>query len=166
MKQKLVRYLPYAFLALLFSKLPQAWRYAGGSTARETLLHINDGLAMAFSNPLPSFTGWDFFFGVLCSAFLFLVVSIKKKNAKKYRLGEEYGSARWGTKKDITPYMDPNFENNAILTATVRISMNSRMRDPKFNLNKNIIVIGGSGSGLSATKLSVVRTIDAIDAAF
>ncbi len=147
MKEKLIRLLPYLLLALLFSKLPQAWRYAEGKDLADTILHINDGLALAFSDPFPSFMEWDFFFGVATSAFIRLMVSVKGKNAKKYRLGEEYGSARWGTKKDIAPYMDENFENNVILTATVHISMNSRMKDPKFNLNKNVVVIGGSGSG-------------------
>ncbi len=147
MKQKIIRFLPYVIFALICSKLPQAWRYAGGTNFGETFLNINEGLAEAFSTPFPSFYGWDFFFGVAMACVLWLVAYYKRKNAKHFRHGEEYGSARWGTKKDIAPYMDKNFENNVILTEMVRISMEPRMPEPKYNTNKNVICIGGSGTG-------------------
>ena len=139
--------LPYVFLGLYASKLGQAWRLAAGADASEKLLHIMDGFAAAFQSALPSFHPADLVVGLLCGAALRLAVYMKGKNAKKYRHGMEYGSARFGNAKDIVPYIDPVFENNILLTQTERLTMNGRPKDPKTARNKNVLVIGGSGSG-------------------
>ncbi len=139
--------LPYVFLGLYASKLGQAWRLAAGADASEKLLHIMDGFAAAFQSALPSFHPADLVVGLLCGAALRLAVYMKGKNAKKYRHGAEYGTARWGSSQDIAPYVAPKFEDNIILTQTERLTMNSRPKDPKTARNKNVLVIGGSGSG-------------------
>nr|WP_304684948.1 type IV secretory system conjugative DNA transfer family protein [uncultured Oscillibacter sp.] len=139
--------LPYVFLGLYASKLGQAWRLAAGADASEKLLHIMDGFAAAFQSALPSFHPADLVVGLLCGAALRLAVYMKGKNAKKYRHGMEYGTARWGSSQDIAPYIAPKFEDNIILTQTERLTMNSRPKDPKTARNKNVLVIGGSGSG-------------------
>ena len=139
--------LPYVFLGLYASKLGQAWRLAAGADASEKLLHIMDGFAAAFQSALPSFHPADLVVGLLCGAALRLAVYMKGKNAKKYRHGAEYGTARWGSSQDIAPYIAPKFEDNIILTQTERLTMNSRPKDPKTARNKNVLVIGGSGSG-------------------
>ncbi len=139
--------LPYVFLGLYASKLGQAWRLAAGADASEKLLHIMDGFAAAFQSALPSFHPADLVVGLLCGAALRLAVYMKGKNAKKYRRNAEYGSARWGNSQDIAPYIAPKFEDNIILTQTERLTMNSRPKDPKTARNKNVLVIGGSGSG-------------------
>ena len=139
--------LPYVFLGLYASKLGQAWRLAAGADASEKLLHIMDGFAAAFQSALPSFHPADLLIGVAGAVIIRLAVYLKGKNAKKYRKGIEYGSARWGTADDIKPYTDPVFENNIPLTQTERLTMNSRPKQPKYARNKNILVIGGSGSG-------------------
>ena len=113
----------------------------------EKLLHFMDGCSAAFANAAPSIHPFDLLIGVAGAAALRLMVYFKSKNAKKYRKGEEYGSARWGTAKDIAPYIDPNFDNNILLTQTERLAMNNRPKDPKTARNKNVLVIGGSGSG-------------------
>ena len=139
--------LPYVFLGLYATKLGQAWRLAAGADASEKLLHIMDGFSAAFQSALPSFHPADLVVGLLCGAALRLAVYMKGKNAKKYRHGAEYGTARWGSSQDIAPYVAPKFEDNIILTQTERLTMNSRPKDPKTARNKNVLVIGGSGSG-------------------
>lgn len=139
--------LPYALIGLYATKLGQAWRLAEGVNASEKLLHIMDGFAAAFQSALPSFHPSDLLVGLACGAALRLAVYIKSKNAKKFRHGQEYGSARWGTAEDIRPYIDPVFQNNVILTQTERLMMSSRPKDPKTARNKNVLIIGGSGSG-------------------
>ena len=138
--------LPYVFLGLYASKLGQAWRLAAGADASEKLLHIMDGFSAAFQSALPSFHPADLVVGLLCGAALRLAVYMKGKNAKKYRHGMEYGTARWGSSQDIAPYIAPKFEDNIILTQTERV-MVGRNKIPKYNINKNVLVIGGSGSG-------------------
>ena len=137
----------YVFLGLYATKLGQAWRLAAGADASEKLLHIMDGFAAAFQSALPSFHPADLVVGLLCGAALRLAVYMKGKNAKKYRHGMEYGTARWGSSQDIAPYIAPKFEDNIILTQTERLTMNGRPKDPKTARNKNVLVIGGSGSG-------------------
>ena len=139
--------LPYLFVALFATKFGQAWRLAAGSDASGKLLHLMDGLTAAFASPLPSFYPTDLGVGVLLAAALRLAVYVKGRNAKKFRKNVEYGSARWGKAEDIRPYIDPVFENNVILTQTERLTMNSRPKDPKTSRNKNVLIVGGSGSG-------------------
>ena len=147
MKKLLLPNLPYLFIALFATKLGQAWRLAQGADFSEKVLHLMDGFSAAFQSALPSFHPVDLLVGLCCGAALRLAVYLKGKNAKKYRHGAEYGSARWGTAKDIQPFMDPVFENNAILTQTEQITMNNRPKEPKTARNKNFLIIGGSGSG-------------------
>ena len=140
--------LPYAFIALIATKLGQAWRLAEGADASAKLLgFLTQGLGEAFSSPLPSFHPVDLLVGVVIAGIIRLVVYVKGKNAKKFRKNMEYGSARWGTAEDIAPYVDPKFENNVILTQTERLMMSNRPKDPKTARNKNVMIIGGSGSG-------------------
>jgi len=139
--------LPYLFVALFATKFGQAWRLAAGADASLKLLHLMDGLTAAFASPLPSFHPTDLGVGVFLAAALRLVVYVKGRNAKKFRKNVEYGSARWGKAEDIKPYIDPAFENNVILTQTERLTMNNRPKDPKTSRNKNVLVVGGSGSG-------------------
>ncbi len=146
-KKLVIPNIPYFVLGLYASKLGEAWRLAEGADASQKLLHIMDGLAAAFQSPLPSFHPADLLIGLLCGAALRLAVYLKGKNAKKYRHGMEYGTARWGTAADIAPYADPVFENNVILTQTESLTMNNRPKDPKTARNKNVLIIGGSGSG-------------------
>ncbi len=146
-KKLLLMNLPYLFVALFSTKFGQAWRLAAGADVSQKLLHLMDGLTAAFSSPLPSFDPTDLAVGVLLAAALRLAVYVKGRNAKKFRKNVEYGSARWGKAEDIKPYIDPVFENNVILTQTERLTMNSRPKDPKTSRNKNVLVVGGSGSG-------------------
>ena len=146
-KKLLLMNLPYLFVALFATKFGQAWRLAAGTDASQKLLHLMDGLTAAFASPLPSFYPADLGVGVLLAAALRLAVYVKGRNAKKFRKNVEYGSARWGKTEDIRPYIDPVFENNVILTQTERLTMNSRPKDPKTSRNKNVLVVGGSGSG-------------------
>lgn len=140
--------LPYAFIALIATKLGQAWRLAEGADASaKVLAFLTQGLGEAFSSPLPSFHPADLLVGVVIAGIIRLVVYVKGKNAKKFRKNMEYGSARWGTAEDIAPYADPKFENNVILTQTERLMMSNRPKDPKTARNKNVMIIGGSGSG-------------------
>ena len=147
MKKLIIANLPYLLFVYLFGKLGQAYRLAEGIDLSQKLLHFADGCAAAFESAAPSFHPIDLLIGVAGAAALRLMVYCKSKNAKKYRKGEEYGSARWGTAKDIAPYIDPNFDNNILLTQTERLTMNNRPKDPKTARNKNVLVIGGSGSG-------------------
>ncbi|MDE7262095.1 MAG: type IV secretory system conjugative DNA transfer family protein [Oscillospiraceae bacterium] len=146
-KKVLIPNIPYFVIGLYASKLGEAWRLAEGADASGKLLHIMDGLAAALQSPLPSFQPTDLLIGLLCGVALRMAVYLKGKNAKKYRHGAEYGTARWGTAADIQPYMDPVFENNVILTQTESLTMNNRPKDPKTARNKNVLIIGGSGSG-------------------
>ena len=147
LKKLLVLNLPYLLFVYLFAKCGQAYRLAAGADASAKLLHLTDGISAAFANPLPSLHPFDLCVGLAGAVAVRLIVYSKGKNAKKYRKGEEYGSARWGTAKDIAPYIDPKFENNILLTQTERLTMTGRPKDPKTARNKNVLVIGGSGSG-------------------
>ena len=147
LKKLLVLNLPYLLFVYLFAKCGQAYRLAAGADASAKLLHLTGGISAAFANPLPSLHPFDLCVGVVGAVAVRLIVYSKGKNAKKYRKGEEYGSARWGKPEDIKPYMDPEFSNNVILTQTEFLTMNSRPKQPKYARNKNILVIGGSGSG-------------------
>lgn len=147
LKKLVLLNLPYVVLGLYATKLGQAYRLAAGADLSGKLLHIGEGFMAAFQSPLPSFQPVDLLVGLLFGVGLRLAVYVKGKNAKKYRKDVEYGSARWGTHEDIQPYIDPVFQNNVILTQTERLTMNSRPKDPKTARNKNVVIIGGSGSG-------------------
>ena len=151
MKDKLKKYLlpnlPYLFFVYLFDKLCQAVRLAPGLDASEKLLHIGQGFQTAFASSAPSFLALDICVGILGAVLIRLTVYVKGKNAKKYRKGIEYGSARWGTAADIAPYIGPVPDWNIPLTRTESLTMTSRPKQPKYARNKNILVIGGSGSG-------------------
>ncbi len=146
-KRQIILHLPYLPLALLGTKIGLAWRLAEGSDISGKTLHFISGLGAAFQNLTPSFVLHDLIVGVIFAGIVRLVVYIRGKNAKKFRKNVEYGSARWGTREDIRPYMDSVFQNNVILTQTESLTMNSRPKDPKTARNKNVLVIGGSGSG-------------------
>ena len=143
----LALYLPYVVIGLLATNLGEAWRLAAGKELGDKIVSLMDTLPAAFSNPLPSLRPFDLFIGLCCGAGMQLAVYLKGKNAKKYRHGMEYGSARWGTPKDIEPFMAPKFADNIILTKTERLMMSNRPPDPKNARNKNVLVVGGSGSG-------------------
>ena len=146
-KKLILPNIPYVFIALLVTKLGQAFRLAPGTDFSSKLLGIMDGFALAFENIMPSFHPIDLLVGVAAAVIIRLVVYFKGKNAKKFRKNLEYGSARWGNREDIAPFMDPVFENNVILTQTESLMMSNRPKDPKNARNKNVLVIGGSGSG-------------------
>ena len=146
-KKLILPNIPYVFIALIATKLGQAFRLAPGTDFSSKLLGIMDGFSMAFQNIMPSFHPIDLLVGVAAAAIIRLEVYFKGKNAKKYRKNIEYGSARWGTREDIAPFVDPVFENNVILTQTESLMMSNRPKDPKNARNKNVLVIGGSGSG-------------------
>ena len=146
-KKLLLLNLPYFLLGLYATKLGQAYRLAAGADLSGKLLHIMEGFVAAFQSPFPSFHPADLLVGLCCGAALRFAVYMKGKNAKKYRKNMEYGSARWGTREDIAPYVDPVFRNNVILTQTESLTMNSRPKDPRTARNKNVLIIGGSGSG-------------------
>ena len=146
-KKIVLRTVPYVCIALYGTKIGQAWRLAAGTAFAEKFLHWGDGFMQAFESPLPSFHPQDMLAGMAIAAGFYVAVYVKGKNAKKFRHNVEYGSARWGTAKDIEPYVDPVFANNIILTQTERLTMNSRPKDPRTARNKNVLVVGGSGSG-------------------
>ena len=146
-KKFLLPNIPYVFIALFATKLGQAWRLAPGMDFSEKALHLMEGFATAFSSLVPSFHPIDLCVGVAVALLIRLIVYVKGKNAKKFRKNLEYGSARWGKPEDIAPYVDPKFENNVILTQTERLMMSNRPKDPKTARNKNVLVVGGSGSG-------------------
>ena len=147
LKKWIIPNLPYILFVYLFDKAAQAVRLAPGADLSGKLLCIGNGFTSAFASPLPSFSPVDMLIGIAGAILIRLIVYTKGKNAKKYRKGVEYGSARWGTVKDIAPYIDPKFENNILLTQTERLTMTGRPKDPKTARNKNVLVIGGSGSG-------------------
>ena len=147
LKKLLLPNLPYLLFVYLFDKLCQAARLAPGIDASEKLLHIGQGFTAAFSSMAPSFHLLDLCIGLVGAVIVRLAVYAKSKNAKKYRKGMEYGSARWGTAADIAPYIDPVPDRNIPLTQTEQLTMSSRPKNPKYARNKNILVIGGSGSG-------------------
>ncbi len=147
MKRLITLNIPYVIVFYLVDKVAWLYRHCVGDSlvAKVGVLFLN--FQIAFENPLPSIHGYDLLAGLIGAAIVKLIVYMKGKNAKKYRHGEEYGSARWGTPKDIAPFIDPVFENNILLTQTERLTMNSRPKLPKYARNKNVIIIGGSGSG-------------------
>ena len=139
--------LPYLLMGLFSTNFGEAWRMAVGADASAKMLSFFSTLPVALASWWPSLHPLDLLVGLCCGAGLRLAVYLKSKNVKKYRHGMEYGSARWGTHEDIAPYVDPVFQNNVILTKTESLTMNSRPKDPKTARNKNVLVIGGSGSG-------------------
>ena len=143
----LALYLPYILLGLVATNFGEAWRLADGKELGERIMSMMGTIPVAFANPLPSLHPLDLLVGLCCGAGLRLAVYLRGKNAKKYRHGMEYGSARWGTAKDIEPFMAPKFADNIILTKTERLMMSNRPPDPKNARNKNVLVVGGSGSG-------------------
>ena len=143
----LALYLPYILLGLVATNFGEAWRLAEGKELGDKIMSMVGTLPLAFANPLPSLHPLDLLIGFFCGAGLRLAVYLRSKNAKKYRHGMEYGSARWGTPKDIEPFQAPKFADNIILTKTERLMMSNRPPDPKNARNKNVLVVGGSGSG-------------------
>ena len=143
----LALYLPYILLGLVATNIGEAWRLAEGKELGDKIMAMMGTVPVAFANPLPSLHPLDLLVGLCCGAGLRLAVYLRGKNAKKYRHGMEYGSARWGTPKDIEPFMAPKFEDNIILTKTERLMMSNRPPDPKNARNKNVLIVGGSGSG-------------------
>ena len=146
-KKLIILNIPYAVFALLATKLGEGWRLAQGANASEKLLHCIEGLTAAFQSPLPSFVPFDLLIGIILGCLLKLIVVAKGKNAKKFRKNHEYGSARWGNREDIAPFMDADPRENIILTQTEGLTMKSRIPNPKYARNKNVLIIGGSGSG-------------------
>ena len=147
LKKLLILNLPYVLIGLYATKLGEAWHLAEGTDMSGKLLHLMDGFAAAFHSPWPSFVPADLLLGIVLGCLMRLVVYEKGRNAKKYRHNVEYGSARWGKPGDIQPFIDPDPWNNVILTKTERLTMNSRPKNPQYARNKNVLVIGGSGSG-------------------
>lgn len=147
LKKIILLNIPYVVMGLLATNLGEAWRLAEGVNASEKAMNLMNSLGVAFQSPLPSFHPLDLCIGLLVGALLRVAVHIKSQNAKKYRKGMEYGSARWGTAQDIQPFVDPVFENNVILTQSERLMMSNRPKNPAHARNKNVLVIGGSGSG-------------------
>ena len=147
LKKLILPNLPYVVIALFATKVGQGWRLAPGADFSQKFLHILEGFREAFQSLAPSFHPMDLLVGVALTVILRLVVYVKSKNAKKFRKNMEYGSARWGTHEDIAPFEDPVFRNNVILTETERLMMSNRPKDPRNARNKNVLVVGGSGSG-------------------
>jgi len=147
LKKIIIMHIPYFFIGLFATKLGQMWRFADGAELSEKFMNLGDGFFLAIESPLPSFHPFDLFVGIAVAVIFRLIVYGKSKNVKKYRRNEEYGSARWGKPEDIAPYMDEDFRNNVILTNSERLTMNNRPKDPKTARNKNVLIVGGSGSG-------------------
>lgn len=147
LKKLIILNLPYGIIVLLMTKVSAAWRMAIGNDFAQKVAALPQALAQSFQSPLPNFVLVDLMVGIALAALVRLIVHVKGKNARKFRKNMEYGSARWGTPEDIQPFVDPAFENNVILTRTESLTMNSRPKDPKTARNKNVLVIGGSGSG-------------------
>jgi len=146
-KKLIIKLLPLAVFFYLADKAGQAFRLAPGADMSAKALNLSSGFSAAFSNPLPSFHPQDLIVGLVGAGIIALMLQMKKANAKKYRKGVEYGSARWGTPADIKPFTDPDFDKNVLLTQTERLTMNNRPKNPAHARNKNVLVIGGSGSG-------------------
>ncbi|MBQ8186636.1 MAG: type IV secretory system conjugative DNA transfer family protein, partial [Clostridia bacterium] len=147
LKKTIILHIPYCFIGLFATKLGQMWRYTDGTELGERILNLGEGFFAAMESPLPSFHLFDLCVGIAVTVIFRLIVYGKSQNAKKYRKNEEYGSARWGKPEDIAPYIDSDFRNNVILTQTERLTMNNRPKDPKMARNKNVLIVGGSGSG-------------------
>jgi len=147
LKKTLIKLLPYIIVGLVCTNLGEAWRLAEGTDMGKKMLSFFGMIGAAFGNPLPSLHPFDLLIGAICGGGLRLAVYLRSKNAKHFRHNEEYGSARWGTHADIEPFMDPKFENNVILTATERLMMSNRPKNPANARNKNVLIVGGSGSG-------------------
>ncbi len=146
-KRIMVKAIPYVVFGLFSTNIGEAVRLSEGQDAASRLLSFFQKIPEAFQNPLPSFAPLDLLLGVLAAGLLWIIVYLKNQNRKRFRPKEEYGSARWGTSKDIAPFMDPVFSENVILTKTERLTMASRPKDPSKARNKNVLVVGGSGSG-------------------
>ena len=146
-KKLIILNIPYVVIGLFCTNIGEAWRMAAGTDISTKLLGFFTSMGTAWGNPMPSFHPFDLCIGLAIGAAFRLVVYVRSKNARKYRHGEEYGSARWGGPKDIEPFADPVFQNNVILTRTESLTMNSRPKDPKTARNKNVLIVGGSGSG-------------------
>ena len=149
LRKFMIKGLPYAVIFWLSDKAGQAFRLTAGNDVSQKVLNIQSGFAAAFENPLPSLYPQDLLVGLVGAALFALALHMRKANAKKYRKDAEYGSARWGRPDDIKPFMDTSPENNIILTQTEGLTMNPRPANPKYARNKNMLVIGGSGSGKS-----------------
>ena len=147
MKRLLILNVPYFIVGLLATNIGEAWRLAEGADFSAKLLGFFATFAPAFSNPMPSFHPADLLIGAVGGSMMWLAVYLKGKNAKKYRHNVEYGSARWGTAKDIESFVDPKFEGNVILTKTEHLMMSNRPKNPANARNENVLIIGGSGSG-------------------
>jgi len=147
LKKTIIMHIPYVFIGLFATKLGQMWRFTSGAEFGEKILNLGEGFFLAIESPMPSFHPFDLCVGIAVAVIFRLIVYSKSKNVKKYRRNEEYGSARWGKPEDIAPYMDEDFKNNVILTQTERLTMNNRPKDPKTARNKNVLIVGGSGSG-------------------
>lgn len=147
LKRLIILSIPYVVLCLVATNLGEAWRIAKGNTPASPILGLMAALPVAFSNFMPSFHPFDLCVGIVCGCGLRLAVYLRGKNAKKYRHNEEYGSARWGNAQDIAPFVAPKFEDNIILTQTERLMMSNRPANPKNARNKNVLIVGGSGSG-------------------
>lgn len=146
-KRMLLLNLPYVLIALVATMLGEAWRYSSGLDISQKVLQLMDGFALAFMSPWPSLLLQDLILGIGIAVAIKVAIYVKGRNAKKYRKNIEYGSARWGRPEDIKPFIDPTFRNNVILTETERLTMNNRPKDPRLARNKNVMVVGGSGSG-------------------
>lgn len=146
-KKLIILNIPYVVIGLFCSNIGEAWRIAAGTDISTKLLGFFTSMGAAWGGPMPSLHPFDLCIGLAIGAAFRLVVYVRSKNAKKYRPGEEFGSARWGGPKDIEPFADPVFENNVILTRTESPTMNSRPKDPKTARNKNVLIVGVSGSG-------------------
>lgn len=147
LKKSVIVSLPYVIVGMLCTNIGEAWRIAEGTDYSAKLFSFFEALGTAFRNPLLSFRLFDLTVGVICGIVLRTAVYLKSKNAKNYKHNEEYGSARWGKPKDIEPFTDPIFKNNVILTKTEHLTMNSRLKNPAYSRNKNVLIVGGSGSG-------------------
>ena len=147
LKKTIILHIPYFFIGLFSTKLGQMWRLTSGAELGEKIMNLGEGFFAAMEHPMPSFHPFDLCIGLAVAVIFRLIVYGKSQNAKKYRKNEEYGSARWGKPEDIAPYIDPEFKNNVILTQTERLTMNNRPKDPKTARNKNVLIVGGSGSG-------------------
>lgn len=146
-KKYVIPNIPYVAIGMVATKVGQAIRLAPGTGFEGKALHIMEGFSYAFQNFAPSFNPSDLLVGAAIAGAIRLAVYVKSKNAKKFRKNEEYGSARWGTVEDIRPFVDPVFRNNVILTQTERLMMSNRPKNPKDARNKNVLIVGGSGSG-------------------